>query len=371
MEFERPVARQRAGPLSGLGELLGEFQVPPNRITAGLDIDLESLTPDSVIPFSAALTLLQRAADETGCPHFGLLLGSRYRWSTHGLIAPLTLAAPTLRRALIDFVTWQIGYSSGAAIYLTRAGDAFALGYGIHDRSGPGSRHAYELVAAVSINMIGELTGCAARPDEIMFCHSAPKDLSAHARILKAPVRFNQNQCCVLLPGTAMDRSLPGSEPTRYAEAQRAIGAALGIVADSPAARLRGMIRPQILKDDPSMAGAARAMGLHPRTLRRHLSAEGLTFEGVRDDVRFVVARDLLGLTDLSIGEIGAALAFSTHSAFAEAFRRWSGTTPTAWRRQNGTGTQSESDVAASAAARPFLSGPLDLRSTAGLHRRP
>ncbi len=336
MGVERPVARQRAGPLTGLPALLCEFRVSPSRITADLGIDLETLSPDTMIPFAAALTMLERAADETGCAHIGLLLGSRHRWSNHGVIAPLTMTAPTLRRALTDFVTWQIGYSSGAGIYLTRVGDAFALGYGIHDRSEPGSRQAYELVIAIGLNMISALTGSAVWPDEIMFCHSAPKDVSAHARILKAPVRFNQNQCCMLLSANAMARALPGSDPARYAQARRAVGEALGVTIDSPAARLRGMIRPQILKGDPSMAGAARALALHPRTLRRHLAAAGLTFEGVRDDVRFVVARDLLGLTDLSIGEISAALAFSTHSAFVEAFRRWSGMTPTAWRSDNG-----------------------------------
>jgi AraC-like DNA-binding protein len=72
---------------------------------------------------------------------------------------------------------------------------------------------------------------------------------------------------------------------------------------------------------------------MSPRSLRRHLDAEGLSFEAVRDDVRFTVARELLEMTHLPIGEISAALAFASHSAFDQAFRRWSGTSPTAWRR--------------------------------------
>ena len=81
------------------------------------------------------------------------------------------------------------------------------------------------------------------------------------------------------------------------------------------------------------MQTAAVAMGVTPRTLRRQLLAEALTFEAVRDDVRFAVARELLEMTRLPVGDVSAALAFASHSTFDQAFRRWSGMSPSAWRR--------------------------------------
>ncbi len=83
------------------------------------------------------------------------------------------------------------------------------------------------------------------------------------------------------------------------------------------------------------MIGAARVLGMDPRVLRRRLAAEGTTFEALRDEVRFVVAREYLSLSDLTILEISDALAFGTHAAFSRAFHRWSGTTPTHWRKIN------------------------------------
>lgn len=329
----RPVAYQRAGPLAGLRDLLREHGVSPDRVVEGLDIDLETLTSDTRIPFGTSLELLGRAAAATGCEHIGILLGSRYHLSSHGVMFRLTMTAPTLRRALLEFVTWQLGYSSGAAAYFHRVGDDFVFGYGIYDRYGPGSRHAYELGAYFGATMIRELTGGAVAPEEVVFCHAAPADTSAHARMFNVPVRFNQNQCGLVISGRAIDHPLPMAHPVRHKQAQRAIHDVLGMDIESPAARLRRAIRPQLLKADPSMTGAAKAIRVHPRTLRRRLAAEGLTFEKVRDDVRFVAACDLLGLTDLPVGDIGTTLAFATHSAFVAAFRRWSGTTPTAWRR--------------------------------------
>lgn len=333
MMMPRPPAYQRAGPLTGLPRILRELGVSPWEVTEGLDVDLDALTAETRLSFGTALAILQRAVEVTGCGHIGLLLGARYTWTSHGLIHDLTRSAPTLRRALLDFVTWQIGFSSGATVYLNRIGDAYAFGYGVYDRFETGSRQLYELGAALGLNMIRDLTRDGARPDEVLFCHDAPDDVSAHARLLRVPVRFNQHQCCIILSSRAMDQALPTADTAKYAEAMRAIGERLGVVMDSTGARLRSLIRPQILKGDPSMAGAARQLGLHPRTLRRYLAEEGLTFEGVRDEVRYVVARDLLGLTGLPVGEVAAALAFSSHAAFVEAFRRWSGTTPTQWRR--------------------------------------
>lgn len=333
MALPKPTAYQRAGPLIGLPRLLRELGASPSQVTEGLDVDLDVLTADTRLSFGTAMAILQRSVEVTGCDHVGLLLGARYAWRSHGLIHDLTRSAPTLRRALLDFVTWQIGFSSGATIYLNRFGDSYAFGYGVCDRFEPGARQLYELGAALGLNMIRELTHGAARPDEVLFCHDAPEDVSVHARFLKVPVRFNQHQCCIILSPRAMDQALPTADPARHAEIMCAIGEKLGVAANSIGVRLRSLIRPQILKGDPSMAGAARQLGLHPRTLRRYLAEEGLTFEAVRDDVRYVAARDLLALTGLPIGEVAAALAFSSHAAFVEAFRRWSGTTPTQWRR--------------------------------------
>ena len=48
---------------------------------------------------------------------------------------------------------------------------------------------------------------------------------------------------------------------------------------------------------------------------------------------RYQVARDLLANTGLSVTEIAATLVYADTAAFTRAFRRWSGRSPSAWRR--------------------------------------
>ncbi|WP_431311188.1 helix-turn-helix domain-containing protein [Methylobacterium nigriterrae] len=69
------------------------------------------------------------------------------------------------------------------------------------------------------------------------------------------------------------------------------------------------------------------------RTLRRRLQAEGTTFRQLVNEARFRVAKHLLADTGMSVAQISAALGFSEPAAFTHAFRRWSGMTPSAWRR--------------------------------------
>jgi AraC-like DNA-binding protein len=71
------------------------------------------------------------------------------------------------------------------------------------------------------------------------------------------------------------------------------------------------------------------------RTLNRQLRAEGTSFKQLTNETKFRVAKQLLADPNMSLGQISAVLQFSEPAAFTHAFRRWSGTTPSAWRLEN------------------------------------
>lgn len=323
--------------MANVAGLLRDFGVAPSDVAHGLSIDLDTLTPDSRVSFPVCLEVLERAALKTGCSHFGLLLGARYSWSSHGAIYRMASQAPTLRQALLDWVTWQLGYSSGAVVYLYRSGGDFIFGYGAYDRASVGGRQLYELCVAVGCTVIRDLTAGQVTPAEILICNKPPDDLRPYREVLRAPLRFNEHQSCLVIPGSSIDHPVRDADPVKRERALREVTAMLGPAFESPSARLRHVIRPQLFREDPSMRGAAKTLGLTPRTLRRHLAAEGATFEVIRDEVRFMAARELLDLTDLSIGEISTALAFASPSAFAQAFRRWADVSALEWRKRSAT----------------------------------
>jgi AraC-like DNA-binding protein len=79
----------------------------------------------------------------------------------------------------------------------------------------------------------------------------------------------------------------------------------------------------------------ADLFAIHRRTLNRRLRAQGTSFKALVDETRYDIARQLLRDTRLPTTEIAATLDYSECSAFVRAFRRWSGTSPSAWRAEH------------------------------------
>jgi len=72
---------------------------------------------------------------------------------------------------------------------------------------------------------------------------------------------------------------------------------------------------------------------VHPRTLKRMLTAEGTSFRVVVDARREELATALLRDTDLPLAEVAARVGYGDAASFAKAYRRWTGDAPTTVRR--------------------------------------
>ena len=77
----------------------------------------------------------------------------------------------------------------------------------------------------------------------------------------------------------------------------------------------------------------AASLGMHRRTLDRKLQRRGVQFSELVESVKQEVARQLLRDTGLRVQQVAESLQFSTAANFATAFRRWTGITPSAFRR--------------------------------------
>jgi AraC-like DNA-binding protein len=79
----------------------------------------------------------------------------------------------------------------------------------------------------------------------------------------------------------------------------------------------------------PSAEQIADELGVDVRTLRRHLVAEGTSFQELRDEVR-----EQLGDLGLSVTEVARRLGYAETSAFSHAFKRWRGVSPRTFQQQ-------------------------------------
>ena len=78
----------------------------------------------------------------------------------------------------------------------------------------------------------------------------------------------------------------------------------------------------------------AGKIGMTSRTLRRRLTAEGLSFQQVLDECRMqIVTLEFRTKKIVSLSETALKLGYSEHSTFSRAFSRWTGLAPQEYRK--------------------------------------
>lgn len=243
--------------------------------------------------------------------------------------------AATLGEALAAFVAFQIGNSTGGAVYLIRADRDAILGYGVYDRSAHVSPQIYDMVLAVGCNLLAELTEGAVGPVEILFSRAAPVDPSPYQRLGRCPVRFGQGQTLLLLTPSSLSFRLPKADRILHDQARAGIVSELEDTRREMSGHVRHLLRPLLLAGQGNMEDVAGRLGIHARTLRRRLLLEGTRFEAIKEEVRYAAARELLMLGALSIADIAFSLDYASVSSFVHAFGQWSGMSPGRWRQRH------------------------------------
>lgn len=130
------------------------------------------------------------------------------------------------------------------------------------------------------------------------------------------------------------ERPYPGADPMLARTATELAGTVLR--ATPRAGAIADAVTAHVLRALPTVvdtASAARALRMSERTLQRRLDAEGKRFSALVDGVREREARRRTSQTDAPLAEIAFGLGFSDVATFTRAFKRWTGTTPGAYRR--------------------------------------
>jgi AraC-like DNA-binding protein len=111
---------------------------------------------------------------------------------------------------------------------------------------------------------------------------------------------------------------------------------AAGSDARADPAVVRSLAAELALAGSPTVARIADRLGTSPRTLQRHLAAQGVSLRAIVEESRLEIVRVLLCKTDLDVQEIAARTGYSTPSGLARAFARWAGCSPRSYRKRLG-----------------------------------
>jgi AraC-like DNA-binding protein len=316
-----------------LPALLREMGQDPAEIvgSVGLDLDLFD-DPDNTISFVTMSQLLALCAERTRCEHFGLLLGERSRATDLGLIGHLALSSPDVGTALRNLILHLHLHDRGAVPTLTVRGEVAVLGYAIYQPGVVRAGQIYDGAMAVTFNVMASLCGPQWRPTEVLLSRAPPVDPTPYRRIFRAPLRFDADQTALAFATSWLEHRLPGANARLRRILQAQVDAIEAQGNGDVVGQLRRVLRTLLVSGSGSEDQVAQLFAMHRRTLNRRLKARDTTFRALVEETRFDIARHYLEVTRLPIAEIATVLDYAGSSAFTRAFRRWSGTTPAAWR---------------------------------------
>ncbi|MBS2031983.1 MAG: AraC family transcriptional regulator ligand-binding domain-containing protein [Deltaproteobacteria bacterium] len=148
-------------------------------------------------------------------------------------------------------------------------------------------------------------------------------------------VEFGQRSTSLVLGAAAVQRTPPKADAGLFAflsaRATRELEEVRIRVVPS---FIREQLASMLGKQAPTLSRLAVKLRMSTRTLQRRLEQSDTNFHELLDAVRAEKATHLLDTTVLPIDEVSAQLGYSSPRAFLRAFRRWTSTTPTQWRRR-------------------------------------
>jgi AraC-like DNA-binding protein len=170
----------------------------------------------------------------------------------------------------------------------------------------------------------------------VEFSHPRPADTREHQRVFECPVLFGQGAYSMVVTRAVWETPRTGSDPVLFSVLDTH---AKMLLDQLPAAsdivrRVRDAIEAELRGGNPKLESIARRLAMSPRTLQRRMTDEGVLFNDLLDEMRLRAAKTYLAQRDVAGAEVAYLLGFAEQSSFNHAFKRWTGRTPTEYRRQ-------------------------------------
>jgi AraC-like DNA-binding protein len=294
---------------------------------------LTELDLNGRIGLAAAHELFKRAEHFGGDELVGLRAGARCTGGDADLLRYLMLTADTPRTALVV-----------AERYLRLIGDAWSLSWHVeHSRACVWIESSVQLPDSAEEFILALLfrnpvfSAPWLRSDTRVYLRRpSPTNLEPFEALLGVrELEFRAEKLGFTFDEAMLDRKLATHDPRLFAVLHDTAECALRALppTESWSDRVRVVVRDRLPTRDVGLTLVASRLGLHPRQLSRRVSREGITFHDLVNDVRKSYALQLMSRAEHSIAEVATLTGFKSTSPFHRAFQRWTGQTPSEFRR--------------------------------------
>ncbi|MEY4577997.1 MAG: hypothetical protein RL701_2700 [Pseudomonadota bacterium] len=287
--------------------------------------------PNARHPIRDVARLWRLAAEQLGDPAFGLQVPRYIRHTTFHALGYAVAASPTLGEALGRLVRYCRVVTDSGLLQLEHADDSATLAIIPSIPYQRGAEAFRDSVMALIVHMVSGLLGDAFTLRKVVLNRDPSTEFEAYERFFGCVVERGATDA-MHFDAHLLDLALPYSNPELAHHNDVAVREYLarietGTIVD----RTRAAIAEQATREvSPELI--ARKLGMSLRSLQRGLREYGSSYEKLLSDVRREFACTYLRDGRYSVTEVAFILGYDSLSAFARAFKRWTGKPPSEYQ---------------------------------------
>jgi AraC-like DNA-binding protein len=328
--------------IAAVVDVLEEEGVSASRTLAGAGLRSADLrSPDTRVSYRQVETVFRNATRLTTDPTIAFRAGQRMHVFAYGIYGYAVLSS----RTRADGIEFAIKYSRhlGMVADVTFSRDDDTATYTLaallsRNCTNEVYRFALEFAFATCLTFSTDVYGPSFSFSCLRATYPAPAHADLYQSFFQCPVLFEEAGNEMEFDVGWVDHPMVSPDPTTCVMAADLCEPLLddvnrdgGVAADLRRAMIA---RPGWF---PSIETMAAQMSVHPRTLRRKLEAEQITYRQVIAEVRMKLAIEYLRNTEMTNEEIAARLDYSDAANFRHAFARWTIKSPSAFRSERGS----------------------------------
>ena len=292
--------------------------------------------PGKRLSMNLMTRLWQHIAEVTADPDLGLHVGEAIRPGSFHILAPVIMNCETLYDTIEMVVRYQSLVSEGGTIECNSSDKGIKLTYTPASFPIPMTRFQIECIFAGIVTFTRWLLNRKISPSEVNFIHTIHHPSSEYTRIFRCPVSFGKNENMMVIGTEYLNLKIPHADPDlrkhhqeiaeRFMKHRKHENKVIN--------ELEELLYIRHENGRLSLANAADAMKISPRTLQRRLQKVSSSFNEVQNNILMSKAHDLLLSTDMPVSRIGETLGYLNTSSFHRRFKNWYGMPPHKYRQK-------------------------------------
>ncbi len=272
--------------------------------------------------------LVENAIALTGRPQLGLELGMRLNLSAHAMLGQAFMTCRDLGQVMDLFLKYYHLLAPTLELDFDILGEHCVLTTVSYPEDAL-PEFSYELIYAAVLNTLRGLLNLQTLRLHVELPYPAPAYAELYFETFGDDVQFDCVAGRISFHRDLLARALPSSNPALRTLYEQECARLLADLeeGDSIAEQTLRLLR-KLEGQYPQMPQIAKFLNMSPRTYRRRLEEEGLSYQGLLDKVRAEHATRYLRNTRLPLSSIAYMVGFNDSSNFRRAYRKWTGYSP-------------------------------------------